>query len=157
MEGKSISAGVSRGDDSDGLGECRPSPSVDGFLGMDSGGEMGYGGEDVVGEDGAGIATVGLIGEPGRLANELVVGVLGVLDGRGPGSTGKIGKFLNIPASRLVSLSCSHSLSLSVRPFSLTDDRLRGEVPGTVNSSNSSILGKCCENSVKLYVDVCGE
>jgi hypothetical protein len=45
----------------------------------------------------------GRVGDGGRLSNELVVGVLGVFNGLGPGSTGKMGKFPKCTPSLRVS------------------------------------------------------
>lgn len=84
--------------ESEALGECpnpspSPRPSADGFLGM-----------------GIGIAGDPTTGDAGLLTNEFVFGVMGVLLGLGPGSTGSIGKFnpvaltLKSPASLLVFL-----------------------------------------------------
>lgn len=78
-------------------------------------------------------------GDPGRLAKELVVGVLGVLDGRGPGSTGRIGKFLNIAPS----LRLSRGIGRGFVPPVGTDGSCKPPI-----SSSSSIEGNICENSV---------
>lgn len=81
----------------EGLGECMDRPSPDGFLGIGIGIEGDSGGVD------EGMGTEGRVGDAGRLAKELVVGVLGVLDGLGPGSTGRMGKVLNTAPSLRVS------------------------------------------------------
>lgn len=93
----------------------------------------------------------GMVGEAGRLAKELVVGVLGVLDGRGPGSTERTGKFLKKVASLRVSRVVTGARLV---PGSSTGTE--GSCCSS-SSSNSSIEGKVWENSVKLYEDVCGE
>lgn len=118
---------------------------MDGFLGMGMG---------MVGDIGVPVASEGkggIVGEAGRLAKELMVGVLGVLDGRGLGSTERIGKFLIIVASLRVSRVVGETRLL---PGSSTGTE------GSCSSSssfNSSIEGKACENSVRLYEDVCGD
>lgn len=144
--GGGIAGVVESGEDKLGLGECRdpsPRPSADGFFAM--GILMG---EEAVGEDGNGSGPGA--GEPGRLANELLVGVMGVLDGLGPGSADKIGKLLNIPASLLVSRPSPPSLPMP--PFVSCP-----LICSPFSSSSSSMLGKLWLNSDRLYVEACGE
>jgi hypothetical protein len=100
-----------------------------------------------VGSDG----KVGMVGEGGRLAKELVVGVFGVLDGRGPGSTERTGKFLKIVASLRVS-----RVVVATRLLPGSSMGTEGNCSSS-SSSNSSIEGKVWENSVRLYEDVCGD
>jgi hypothetical protein len=90
------------------FGECMDRPRPDGFLGIGIG---------MVGESGGvegGIGREGRVGDAGRLANELVVGVLGVLDGLGPGSTGRTGKLLNTSASLRLSRGVSFDVVAGV-------------------------------------------
>jgi hypothetical protein len=89
-------------------------------------------------------------GEAGRLMKAFMVGVIGVLEGRGPGSMDNDGKCLN---------RGEVGISTPFTPFGCEiDDRWVipllpvGCETGTdgnldVNSSNSSIDGKACENS----------
>lgn len=89
-------------------------------------------------------------GEAGRLMKAFMVGVIGVLEGRGPGSMDNDGKCLN---------RGEDGISAPFTPFACEiDDRWVipllpvGSETGTdgnldVNSSNSSMVGKACENS----------
>lgn len=106
-------------------------PKADGFLGMAIG-ELTEG--DVKGIDGG-------EGEAGRLANELMVGVLGVLEGRGPGSMGRIGKLLNTPPSLRVSRETAEVL-MAIGRTPTPPVGTEGSC-NPVISSSSSIDGKC--------------
>ena len=141
----------------DGLGECIDRPSPDGRLGMGIGmvGDCG-------GEEGA-IGKAGRVGDAGRLTKELVVGVLGVLDGLGPKSKGSVGKLLNIPPSLRVSRGGSFDgvvivvVGCEALPLMLPPVGIDGTICHPLTSSSSSIDGKACENSVRYDDDVCGE
>jgi hypothetical protein len=144
--GRCLSAGgVDKADDGE-SDVCIAKPNPDGFLGIGMGMEGGSGGE----VDRSRIE--GRVGDGGRLTNELVVGVFGVLEGRGPGSTGRTGKLLNKTASRRLSrdlslgevVGCTLLFVLALGPVG-TD----GIICHPFTSSSSSIEGKCCENSVK--------
>jgi hypothetical protein len=117
-------------------------PSPEGFLGIGIG---------MAGESGGEVdlsRMEGRVGDAGRLANELVVGVLGVLEGLGPGSTGRVGKFLNKPPSLRLSRAVSLEGAVDMRGRDWLF--VLGGMEGTIcHSSSSSIEGKCCENSVK--------
>lgn len=90
-----------------------------------------------------------ITGEAGRLMKAFMVGVIGVLDGRGPGSIDNDGNCLKrgevdiSPLFMLVSCETDDRwviLLLPVGSGTGTDGNL------DVNSSNSSIDGKACEN-----------
>lgn len=106
-------------------------PRADGFLGM------------AIGELVGGVVkgTDGGEGEAGRLAKELMVGVLGVLDGRGPGSMGSMGKLLNIPPSLRVSRGTADVL-IAVGRTPTAPAGTEGSCNPLISSS-SSIEGKC--------------
>lgn len=154
----------------EGFGECTlvPKPSPDGLRGIGIGiaivGERG--GDDVAeGRNRPPPLRVG-DGDAGRLgANAFVVGVFGVDEGRGPGSTERVGKERKSWASRRVSrvgvVSLSFSFSRPLRLlFPLTPTLVPALPPVCIEStishpappspsSSSSMLGKVCENSVR--------
>jgi hypothetical protein len=146
--------------DAGGLGECIDNPSPEGRLGMGMGmaAEGECGGEEGV----TGNTRGGRVGDAGRLAKELVVGVLGVLDGLGPGSNGRVGKLLNMPPSLrdgsfdggvvVMVIEEREPLALVLPPVGT-----EGTISHPPTSSSSSIDGKVCENSVKYDDEVCGD
>jgi len=152
--------GVVDNADVGGLGECIDNPNPEGRLGIGMGiateGEWG-------GEEGVTGNTMGgrRVGDAGRLAKELEVGVLGVLDGLGPGSNGSVGKFLNTPPSLRLGSFDGGEVVVVVVPFVVREAFPSVDIDGTIShpptSSSSSIDGKACENSVKYEDEVCGD
>ena len=153
MVGSCLSVGGAvPSDGGGGIGDCTDEPSPDRFLGMATGMAGESGGEPDLSW------MEGRVGDGGRLANELVVGVLGVLDGLGPGSTGRTGKFLNTAASLRVSRDGSFEIAGEVLERAppllpalalVAPVGMYGITSHPLASSSSSIEGKCCENSVK--------
>lgn len=91
-----------------------------------------------------------ITGEAGRLMNAFMVGVIGVLEGRGPGSIDNDGNCLKRGevgiSTPFTPFDCEVddqwvALLLPVGSGTGTDGNL------DVNSSNSSMDGKACENS----------
>lgn len=97
--------------------------------------------------DGLAFALIGLgrEGDPGRLRKALAVGVIGVLDGLGPGSTGSEGNIRGASGEERSGKGVAEADGSFIRSAAGLMISFELSI-----SSSSSMEGNVCENSVRL-------